>query len=80
MKGLEVYVDKGWNIHTSVPIRWMSSGARESRVDMVVVGRLKGHSERYPVELPSEPLRHTVIPTSLHTPTVFTIDLVVIRL
>ena len=46
MKGLEIYVDKGWNIHTSVPIRWMSSGARESRVDMVVVGRLEGHSER----------------------------------
>ena len=43
MKRLETYVDKGWNIHTSVPIRWMSSGARESRVDMVVVERSEGY-------------------------------------
>ena len=43
-RGLEIYVDKGWNIHTSVPIRWISSGARESRVDMMVVEcKLEGH-------------------------------------
>ena len=34
------------NIHTSVPIFWISSGVRELRVDMIVIEfeRLEGHS------------------------------------
>jgi hypothetical protein len=59
MKRLEIYVDKGWNIHTSVAICWISSGARESRVDMMVVESASWR-DIHKAAL-SKPLRCTII-------------------